>query len=62
MKKEKVNAPGGHEVILAYITKPPHARGTSLWWLQLKKMGMKSNYVAEAYAEGSAEAEQNQFS
>ncbi len=39
MQKETVNAPGGHEVTLAYFTKPPHARGTSLWWLQLKKMG-----------------------
>ena len=52
MQKETVNAPGGHEVTLAYFTKPPHARGTSLWWLQLKKMGMKPNHVAEAYAKG----------
>jgi predicted amidophosphoribosyltransferase len=50
MQKEKVNAPGGHEVTLAYFTKPPHAREMSLWWLQLKKMGMKPNHVAEAYA------------
>jgi predicted amidophosphoribosyltransferase len=42
--------PGGHEVTLAYFTKPPQARETSLWWLQLKKMGFKPNHVADAYA------------
>ncbi|QDU41710.1 hypothetical protein Mal52_01630 [Symmachiella dynata] len=50
MKKVTINTPGGHEVTLAYFTKPPQAKRTSLWWLQLKKMGIKPNSVAEAYA------------
>ena len=50
MNKEKVIVAGGHEVSLVYFTKPPQAREMSLWWLQLKKMGMKPNFVADAYA------------
>ncbi len=42
-------APGGHEAIVVYFTKPPEAKGTPLWWLQLKKMGFQPNSFAEAY-------------
>lgn len=49
MKKEKIKTPGDHEVNIVYFSKPPDAKRTSLWWLQLKKMGMKSDEFAQAY-------------
>jgi predicted amidophosphoribosyltransferase len=50
MKKEQLNLPGGHEATVAYFTKPPAAKGTSLWWLQLKKMGFPPGIHGPAYA------------
>jgi hypothetical protein len=49
MKSEKVQTPGGHEVTLAYLTKPPEAKRASLWWLQLKKMGFGPGIHGPAY-------------
>jgi hypothetical protein len=50
MKTETVNLPGDHEATIAFFTKPPAAKSTSLWWLQLKKMGIRPGAHAEAYA------------
>ena len=41
--------PSGHEVTLVYFTKPPEAKRSAIWWLQLRKMGFKPGMHSEAY-------------
>ena len=49
MTREKITLPSGHEVTLVFFARPPAAKNSAIWWLQLKKMGFKEGMHSEAY-------------